>query len=96
MLGNRFGVIETNRTFQAKCRRRDQMNGEPVQSYNAELKKPVTLTVEYLLDRSMTRVKYRTLLKLTVDTLGVNQEQIGKTGRQTEGEIYKVLLKSAH
>lgn len=72
------------------------MNGEPVQSYNAELKKPVTLTVEYLLDRSMTRVKYRTLLKLTVDTLGVNQEQIGKTGRQTEGEIYKVLLKSAH
>lgn len=37
-LGNRFGVIETNRIFQTKFRRRDQKNGEPVQSYAAELK----------------------------------------------------------
>lgn len=37
-LGNRFGVIETNRTFQTKFRRRDQKNGELIQSYAAELK----------------------------------------------------------
>lgn len=43
---------------------------------------PVTLTVEDPPDRSMTRVKFRALLKITVNTLmGVNQEQIGKTGR---------------
>ena len=37
-LGNRFGLIETNRTYQTKFRRRDQKNGEHVQEYAAELK----------------------------------------------------------
>jgi hypothetical protein len=37
-LGNRFGLIETNKTFQTKFRCRDQKNGEQAQNYAAELK----------------------------------------------------------
>ena len=38
-LGSRFGIIETNRTYQTKFRRRDQKNGEHIQDYAAELKR---------------------------------------------------------
>lgn len=36
---NRFGVIESNRTYQTKFRRRDQKNGEHIQNYASELKR---------------------------------------------------------
>ena len=38
-LGSRFGIIETNRTYQTKFRKRDQKNGEHIQDYAAELKR---------------------------------------------------------
>ena len=37
-LESRFGIIETNKTYQTKFRRRDQKNGESVQDYAVELK----------------------------------------------------------
>ena len=38
-LGSRFGIIETNKTYQTKFRRRDQKNGEHIQIYAAEMKR---------------------------------------------------------
>ena len=74
-LGCKFGIIETNKTYQTKFRRRDQKNGEHIQDYATELKRLYSIAYPNKIYSSKQDRVFRVLLCLTNEKARVHVER---------------------